>query len=92
MLLLFYLFNGLHWWANLELALANPEASTAYNLIILVVTVIIIAVMLAFGSMVNKQKISHEFYTEKISEQKQRDAEKQLKEAAKAELLARQGM
>lgn len=83
MLMLFYLFNGLHWWANFELGVANAEASTAYNLIIFAFAVIVIAVMLLVGSFVNKRKITHEFYNEKISEERQRQSEAAAKEAAR---------
>jgi hypothetical protein len=84
MISLFYLFNGLHWWANLELALSDPMSSTIYNLCIFGLSVLVIGMMLYKGSEVNKMKMTHEFYIEKISEVKQRLAEQQSKEAAKA--------
>lgn len=83
MLLLFYTFNAFHWWANFELGISHAEVSTLYNLIIFVITVMIIGVMLAFGSVVNKKKLTHEFYVEKISEEKQRQAEAEAKKIAK---------
>ena len=70
MLMLFYIFNGLHWWANFELAIADGEASTFYNLLIFGITLIIITSMVCAGSYVNKKKIIHEFWIEKISEEK----------------------
>ena len=84
MFIIFYIFNAFHWWANLELSLANPAGATTYNLIMFGVSVITIGVMLIFGGRVNKLKITHEFYTEKISEEKQKKAEIQAKAAAKA--------
>ena len=84
MLTLFYTFNGLHWWANHELSTSDAETSTIYNLIIFGVAVTIIAVMLICGSFVNKKIITHEFYNEKISEEKQRKAEQDAKDNAKA--------
>ena len=84
MFLIFYTFNMFHWWANFELSLANPLGSSIYNLIMFAVTVVVIGFMLAVGAIVNKKKITHEFYTEKISEEKQKKAEVQAKAAAKA--------
>jgi membrane protein insertase Oxa1/YidC/SpoIIIJ len=83
MLVLFYIFNAFHWWANFELGVAHAEASTLYNLLIFALTVAVIGVMLAVGSVVNKKKVTHEFYVEKISEEKQRQAEAEAKRQAK---------
>jgi len=84
MLLLFYIFQGLHWWANFELGIHDTETSTVYNLIVFGVSVIIIGCMLIYGSGVNKKKVTHEFYQEKISAEKLRQAEEQAKAAQKA--------
>ena len=46
----------------------------------------VIAIMLILGARVNKQKLTHEFYMEKISEENQR----QRDERAKAENKANQ--
>jgi len=70
MMLLFYTFNGLHWWANFELGINDGETSTIYNLCVFGVAVLTILSMLAFGSVVNERKITHEFYVEKISEER----------------------
>jgi len=89
MLLLFYVFQGLHWWANFELGTANAPLSTIYNIVIFATAVLVISVMLIRGAEVNQLKVTHEFYTEKISEenQKQKDmrakAEQKAKDAAK---------
>jgi len=83
MLFLFYVFNTFHWWANFELGIADAESSTFYNLIIFAITVVVIGVMLLVGSVVNKKKLTHEFYVEKISEEKQRQAEAEAKRVAK---------
>ena len=80
MLLLFYIFQGLHWWANFELGVHDTNASTAYNLIIFGSAVLVIGTMLFLGAKVNRKKLTHEFYVEKISEETQR----KLEEAAKA--------
>jgi hypothetical protein len=81
MLGLFYLFQGLHWWANFELAIHDIETSLTYNLIVFGVCVLIIGAMLIYGSGVNKQKFIHEFYMEKIAAEKLRQAEDQAKAA-----------
>jgi hypothetical protein len=84
MLLLFYIFQGLHWWANFELGIHDTKSSTLYNLCIFGSAILVIAIMLILGANVNKKKLTHEFYIEKISEEKQRLAE----EAAKAQQKA----
>jgi len=89
MLLIFYVFQGLHWWANFELGTVNAPASTYYNIILFATAVCVIGVMLIKGAEVNQLKLTHEFYTEKISEenQKQKDlrakADQKAKDAAK---------
>ena len=90
MLLLFYCFQGLHWWANFELGINAATASTAYNLILFGCAICVIGTMLFVGARVNRKKLTHEFYTEKISEEKQRQAEMQAKEAQHAAQLAAQ--
>ena len=84
MLGLFYFWNGLHWWANFSLAIASSETQTTYNLCAFGSAILVISGMLFFGSQVNQLKIMHEFYQEKISEEKQRQSEIQEREAAKA--------
>ena len=83
MLLLFYTFNAFHWWANLELGLAHAEVCTLYNLLVFALSLAVIGAMLAVGSVVNRRKLTHEFYVEKISEEKQRQAEAEAKRIAK---------
>ena len=46
--------------------------------------VCVITAMICFGTRVNALKLTHEFYQEKISEEKQRQSEIQEREAAKA--------
>ena len=84
MLLLFYIFQGLHWWANFELGIHDTKSSTLYNLCIFGSAILVIAIMLILGANVNKKKLTHEFYIEKISEEKQRLAEEAAKAAQKA--------
>lgn len=82
--ILFYLVQGLHWWANFELGIADTDGSTTYNIIIFIVSVLVIIIMVVYGNSINDKKVTHEFYQEKISEEKQRQAEKQAKEAQHA--------
>ena len=83
MLALFYLWNGLHWWANFSLGICDSPDSTVYNLCAFGSAILVITGMIIFGTSVNKLKLTHEFYLEKISEEKQRKSEAQAKEAAK---------
>lgn len=83
MLLLFYTFQGFHWWANFELGIHATSYSTAYNLIIFATAIVVISIMLFLGAGVNKKKLTWEFYVEKISEEKQRLSEEQAKKAQK---------
>ena len=79
----------MHWWAEFELGIHFSVTSTYYNLIIFASAVFIIAIMLMKGARVNKQKLTHEFYMEKISEEKQKQAEKRAKEQQKAAAAAK---
>ena len=81
MLIIFYIFQGMHWWANFCLGVNVAETSTTYNLIIFGTGVIIIICMVWYGSYVNQLKMTHEFYMEKISEEKLRLADEQAKVA-----------
>lgn len=72
MLLLFYLWNAMHWWANFALGICNSPGSTIYNLCAFGSAILVITSMIIAGTKVNKLKLTHEFYTEKISEEKQR--------------------
>jgi len=72
MLFIFYIFMGLHWWANFELSIHDIEKSVLYNIIIFGSAVFVIGMMLMYGAGVNKKVITHEFYLEKISAEKLR--------------------
>ena len=84
MLLFFYLWNALHWWANFALGIHESSTSTWYNIFIFISAVLVISVMLVVGAGVNRKKLTHEFYAEKISEEKIKQAEKQARANAKA--------
>ena len=90
MFILFYSFQGLHWWANFELGIAASTSSTIYNGILFIGAIIVIGIMLIVGAKVNRKKLTHEFYMEKISMEKQRIAEQQAKAAQHAAQLAAQ--
>ena len=53
--------------------------STLYNLVVFATAVIVIGFMLFFGAKVNRKKLTHEFWVEKISEEHQRLVEEQQK-------------
>lgn len=89
MLILFYIFQGLHWWANFELGTTDGPASTNYNIIIFASAVLVIMLMLIKGNEVNKLKLAHEFYTEKISEENQKQKDARAKAAQKAKDAAK---
>jgi len=72
MLFLFYIFQGLHWWANFELVIHDTEKAAIYNCCIFGSAILVIAVMLIYGAGVNKKKLIHEFYVEKIAAEKLR--------------------
>jgi len=85
MLLLFYVFQGLHWWANFELAIGAPDTSTAYNIAVFIFAILIITSVIIFGAVVNRKKLTHEFYCEKISEERQRQNEAEAQEKQRIE-------
>ena len=84
MLVLFYLVMGVHWWANFALGIHASSTSTWYNIFIFISAVLVISVMLYVGAGVNRKRITHEYYAEKISEEKVKAAERQDRANAKA--------
>ncbi len=92
MMILFYIFQGFHWWANFELGIHNSTTSTYYNLIIFASAAFVIAIMLILGARVNKQKHTHEFYMEKISEENQRQRDEREKKQNKEAQAAKTAM
>ena len=84
MLGLFYVVMGFHWWAAYSLGIHSSTASMIYNILIFASILVVIGFMLAIGGQVNKKKLTHEFYQEKISEEKQRLADQMAKDAQKA--------
>merc|ERR1712176_393807 len=47
MLMLFYLWNAMHWWANFALGVCNSNASTIYNLCAFGSAILVISTMVA---------------------------------------------
>ena len=84
MLLLFYVFNAAHWYACFVFGVSYTESYMLYCIIIFVSAVLIIALMLVFGARVNKKKHTHDYYSEKISEERVRQAEAAQKAQARA--------
>lgn len=84
MFFFFYIFQALHWWANFELGINDATTSTYYNLIIFATALLVIATMLFMGSKVNKKKLTHEFWVEKILEEEQRIQEEKDRAEQKA--------
>jgi hypothetical protein len=82
-MILFYIVQFLHWWANFELGITASTTSTIYNLLIFGSAVFVIGWMLYFGAGVNRKKLIHEFYQEKISEENQKQKDARAKEAQK---------
>ena len=66
---------GAHWWAAYALGIHNATASMIYNILIFGSILVVIGFMLYVGNQVNKKKLTHEFYQEKISEEKQKLAD-----------------
>ena len=89
MMLLYYFFMGCHWWCNYEFGITDAESSTLYHIFVFIFALCVIGVMLYLGAGVNRKKLTHEFYQEKISEEKQRIQEEQAKAAQKAENAAK---
>lgn len=84
MFFFFYIFQALHWWANFELGINEAATSTIYNLIIFATAIVVISIMLFMGSVVNRKKAEHEFWTEKILEEEQRIQEEKDRAEQKA--------
>ena len=86
---LFYFVQAMHWWCNYALGIHATDTSSVYNLIVFGSALFVIGLMLYFGSIVNQKKLRHEYYAEKISEEKIKIAEKQAKMEAKAKQEAK---
>lgn len=80
MFFLFYCVNGMHWWANFALGIHATDNASYYNIFIFFASCVVIGIMLANGSVVNTKKLTHEYYTEKISETRILKAEAEKKE------------
>ena len=70
MFVIYYFFMACHWWANYEFGITDAVTATMYNIIIFITACLNIGVMLFLGAKVNRKKLTHEFYMEKISEEK----------------------
>ena len=68
---LFYLFNGFHWLFLFELGIHDSSMYSKYNILLFALNLIVLGGMLFLGMIVNKKKLTHEFYVEKISEERQ---------------------
>lgn len=69
----------------------DAPMSTIYNLVIFGSALLVIAVMLFMGSIVNKKKVTHEFWNEKILQEEQRlkeEKDRAAQKLANAEKLA----
>lgn len=62
----------------------DAPMSTIYNLVIFGSAILVIAAMLFMGSIVNKKKVTHEFWREKILQEEQRIVEEKARAAQKA--------
>ena len=86
MLILVWIFNGLHWWACFEFGIYDSDGFMIYSIIIFIVTLIFSifgifgAWMLMSGKASNKIKRKHAFLTSQIEElKKKRDDEAEKK-------------
>ena len=84
MLLIFYTVMGLHWWACFSIGIHAATTAMWYNIIIFITAVINIGIMLYIGAGVEVRRKTHEYYAEKISEEKVKAAERQARANAKA--------
>ena len=70
MLILFYCLQALFWWGNFEFGIADAVNMTYFNIAIFIWMLLVIASLLVVGHFVNQKKMTHDYYTEKISEEK----------------------
>ena len=81
----FYTFQGFHWWCNFELGINMSETSTAYNIIVFLSAVAIIAYMLYIGGKANDKKLTAEFWHEIITLEEARIEEERAREKQRIE-------
>lgn len=92
-LVLFWIFNGIHWWGVFALGIVDTDALAWYSIGAFIFTVIFLAGMLVSGKYANRKKRLHEFYQIKIAEKIAEENEvknKAEQEAAHEEKLRKQ--
>mmetsp|Transcript_2570 Transcript_2570/g.4308 ORF Transcript_2570/g.4308 Transcript_2570/m.4308 type:complete len:84 (+) Transcript_2570:150-401(+) len=80
MLILFYIYNGVHWWGVFSFGISNSPDFSFFNLVLMGTALVTIGFLLFFGRMVNVRKVTHDFYVEVISEERQKLAEEQARQ------------
>ena len=83
-LLLFWFFNGLHWWGILSLGIVDSEVLGWYSIGCFIFTVIFLGCLLFSGKFANKLKREHEFLCEKIMEKQTEENERTTKREQEA--------
>ncbi len=78
-LILFWFFNGLHWWGVFSLGIVDSEVLGWYSIGCFIFTVLFLAGLLVSGKFANKLKRQHEFYVEKLAEKRAEEQERSTK-------------
>ena len=78
-LILFWIMNALHWWGVFALGIVNANALAWYSIGCWFFTVFFLGGLLCAGRQSNKLKRQHEFYVEKIAENRAIMQEKETK-------------
>ena len=73
--MVFWLFNGIHWWAIFEFGIYDTTSFMYYSIIAFCISLLFGAGMLSSGSASNRVKRYTEFLKEKIEEKKTEKAE-----------------
>ena len=87
-LIAFWCMNALHWWGVFSLGIVSANALAWYSIGCWFFTVIFLGGLLCAGRSSNKLKRQHEFYVEKIAENRAIMQEKETK-ALQEEIHAR---
>ena len=80
----FWIMNALHWWGVFALGIVHANALAYYSIGCWFFTIIFLGGLLCSGRSANKLKRQHEFYVEKIAENRALMQEKETKELQEA--------
>ena len=84
-LIIFYVFTAIHFWAVFSLGIVNTEVLGWYSIGTFFFTIIFIACQIVAGTHANKLKRQHQFYIEIIAERRAEEKDRETKQQQEEE-------